>query len=72
MSQFLIFYLFYRIYDIFLSSLYFLNLIYMRGFLFSLGVFMESWGPCNLCKWRKFKILIVATIIKKKPLISRL
>ena len=56
--SFLFFYPFYRIYDIFLSSLYFLNLICMHGFLFSPGVFMESWGPCNLRKWRKFEILI--------------
>ena len=58
MSQFLIFlsissYLWY-----FLIQLVFLNLICMRGFLVSPGVFMETWGLCNLRKWRKFEILI--------------
>ena len=57
-SQFLIFlsislYLWY-----FLLQLVFSEPNLYAQFLFSPGVLMESWGPCNLRKWRKFKIFI--------------
>ena len=44
----------------------------MRGFLFSPGVFMESWGPCNLRKWRKFKILIAPSWRKSFSIVTSL
>ena len=70
MSQFLIFlsissYLWY-----FLIHLVFLNLICMCGFLVSPGVFMETWGLCNLRKWRKFEILICKIVKKNLKLVK--